>query len=569
MRRGTPRSPAEGYLPWANSQGAYCRSIAMLGSVGAADPTVPTAYGMKLINAATSNPAQGRERAGGVSFLFDPETARPAVVAEAAYLSALRTGAYTMSSLRHLGPERFQEVTLIGCGAQARTHAELLARYFPDVRTLHVHDLLPERASAFASWVEGSGLPFTVVPHGRAAEAAAASTVVITLTITDTGYLAPDHLRPGTFVAHVSLDDLLPEVFDRAQALYVDDVELVRDNPRRVLGLLGEGRVLVPGAPKPGTSSIRGTLGDVLTAAVLSRAPRHRGRRQQPLRDGRPRCRSAGPGVRPGRRRRPRHPPRPSRSRPVTEPRGLYSLADLDDASVQRIVRRTIELHADRDAHTRPLAGLVAGLLFTKTSTRTRTAFTSGAIRLGGAPIAFGPTDLQTNTGESAADTGRMLAGMLDLLVVRTGFPMRELRELSGEGELPVVNAMSAEEHPTQGLADLATLIHHFGGLDGVRVLYVGEGNNTAVALARVLSRQPGCHAVFASLPVTGFRTPCWPRPRPSRIGAAAPSPRRTPRATWSARSTPCTPRAGRRRAVPSPTRPGGTSSGPSTSTPR
>ncbi|WP_420167388.1 ornithine carbamoyltransferase [Streptomyces violaceoruber] len=183
----------------------------------------------------------------------------------------------------------------------------------------------------------------------------------------------------------------------------------------------------------------------------------------------------------------------------MTEPRGLYSLADLDDASVQRIVRRTIELHADRDAHTRPLAGLVAGLLFTKTSTRTRTAFTSGAIRLGGAPIAFGPTDLQTNTGESAADTGRMLAGMLDLLVVRTAGPMRELRELSGEGELPVVNAMSAEEHPTQGLADLATLIHHFGGLDGVRVLYVGEGNNTAVALARVLSRQPGCHAVFAS----------------------------------------------------------------------
>ncbi|WP_030703140.1 MULTISPECIES: ornithine cyclodeaminase family protein [unclassified Streptomyces] len=266
--------PAEGYLPWTNSQGAYCRSIAMLGSVGAADPTVPTAYGMKLINAATSNPAQGRERAGGVSFLFDPETARPAVVAEAAYLSALRTGAYTMSSLRHLGPERFQEVTLIGCGAQARTHAELLARYFPDVRTLHVHDLLPERASAFASWVEGSELPFTVVPHGRAAEAAAASTVVITLTITDTGYLSPDHLRPGTFVAHVSLDDLLPEVFDRAQALYVDDVELVRDNPRRVLGrLLGESRVLAPGTPKPGTSTIRGTLGDVLTAAVPAERP--------------------------------------------------------------------------------------------------------------------------------------------------------------------------------------------------------------------------------------------------------------------------------------------------------
>ncbi|MFB6907253.1 ornithine carbamoyltransferase [Streptomyces sp. P11-1] len=189
----------------------------------------------------------------------------------------------------------------------------------------------------------------------------------------------------------------------------------------------------------------------------------------------------------------------------MTTPRGLYTLADLDDHSIHHLVRRTIELHADRDAHTAPLGGLVTGLLFTKTSTRTRTAFTAGTIRLGGTPIAFGAADLQTSTGESFADTGRMLAGMLDLLVVRTAGPLHELRELSDGGELPVINAMSAEEHPTQGLADLATLIHRFGGLDGLRVLYVGEGNNSAVALARVLSRQPGCHAVFASPPGYGL----------------------------------------------------------------
>ncbi|MEV5237848.1 ornithine carbamoyltransferase [Streptomyces cinnamoneus] len=179
--------------------------------------------------------------------------------------------------------------------------------------------------------------------------------------------------------------------------------------------------------------------------------------------------------------------------------RGLYSLTDLDDAALGHVVRRTIELYTDRNAHDRPLAGLLAGLLFTKTSTRTRTAFTTGAIRLGAQPVTFGPSDLQTNTGESAADTGRMLAGMLDLLVVRTAGPLHELEDLSGDGELPVVNAMSAEEHPTQGLADLATLTHHFGPLDGARVLYVGEGNNTAVALAHALGRQPGCHTVFAS----------------------------------------------------------------------
>ncbi|MFJ9107689.1 hypothetical protein [Streptomyces sp. NPDC102283] len=274
-RAGRTALPAEGYLPWSNSQGAYCRSLAMLGSVGAAaDPLAPVAYGMKLINAATSNPAQGRDRAGGVSFLFDPETARPVVLAEAAYLSAQRTAAYTMSSLRHLGPRQFEEVTLIGCGAQARTHAESLARCFPAVHTLHVHDLLPERATAFTAWVEHRGLPFTVTRHHRAAEAAAASTVVITLTITDTGYLTPDDLRPGTFVAHVSLDDLLPEVFDRAQALYVDDIELIQENPRRVLGrLLNEGRVLPPGTTKPGVTTVRGSLGDVLAGAVPAERP--------------------------------------------------------------------------------------------------------------------------------------------------------------------------------------------------------------------------------------------------------------------------------------------------------
>lgn len=269
---GRTELPAEGYLPWANSQGAYCRSIAMLGAV-----TTPggTAHGMKLINAATSNPDAGRDRAGGCGFLFDPETARPVVMAEAAYLSALRTGAYTMSSLRHLGPERFEEVTLIGCGAQARTHTELLARYFPAVRALHVHDVRPERAKDFADWVTERGLPFAVTPHERPGAAASASPVVITLTVTDTGYLAAADLRPGGFVAHVSLDDLLPEVFDRAEAVYVDDVGLVRDNPRRVLGrLMAEGRVLPPGATGPaGATVVRGTLGDVLTGAVPALRP--------------------------------------------------------------------------------------------------------------------------------------------------------------------------------------------------------------------------------------------------------------------------------------------------------
>ncbi|MFJ8692613.1 ornithine carbamoyltransferase [Streptomyces roseolilacinus] len=199
--------------------------------------------------------------------------------------------------------------------------------------------------------------------------------------------------------------------------------------------------------------------------------------------------------------------------------RALYSLADLDTVTVHRLVRRSLELYEDPTAHDRPLAGLVAGLLFTKTSTRTRTAFTAGTVRLGGTAVAFGPADLQTNTGESMADTGRMFATMLDLLVVRTAGPVAEHRALAADGALAVVNAMSIEEHPTQGLADVATLVGHFGDLEGVRVLYVGEGNNTATALARALAHYPGCHLVLACPP--GYGLPEYVRAGIAGLAAA------------------------------------------------
>ena len=98
---------------------------------------------------------------------------------------------------------------------------------------------------------------------------------------------------------------------------------------------------------------------------------------------------------------------------PSRAARGLLSLADLEPAELDRLVRRSVELHRDPAAHDRPLAGLVGGLLFTRTSTRTRTAFTVGIARLGGTPVAYGPADLQTATGETLEDTGRVL-GIVD-----------------------------------------------------------------------------------------------------------------------------------------------------------
>ncbi|MEU7577108.1 ornithine carbamoyltransferase [Streptomyces sp. NPDC041068] len=184
---------------------------------------------------------------------------------------------------------------------------------------------------------------------------------------------------------------------------------------------------------------------------------------------------------------------------------GLFSLADLSAERVTRLAERSVELYRDRAAHAAPLAGATVGVLFTKPSTRTRTAFTVAAVRLGGTPVTYGPGDLQLSTGEAVADTGRVFGSMLDGLVARTAGPLDELRQLSRYGRLPVVNAMATEEHPSQGLCDLATLMLCLGDLRGLRLLYVGEGNNTAAALALALSGVPGCEVTFACPPGYGL----------------------------------------------------------------
>ncbi len=151
------------------------------------------------------------------------------------------------------------------------------------------------------------------------------------------------------------------------------------------------------------------------------------------------------------------------------------------------------------------LAGKVIGVFFRKTSTRTRTAFAAGALRLGAGVIVYGPGDLQLNTGESSEDTGRVLAGMLDALVARTAGDPCELRLWAAQERMAVINAMSADEHPTQALADLTTLTLRFGAVEGLRLLYVGEGNNTAAALALGLSRYRGVQLDLRTPPGYGL----------------------------------------------------------------
>ncbi|MFD4994726.1 ornithine carbamoyltransferase [Streptomyces buecherae] len=185
--------------------------------------------------------------------------------------------------------------------------------------------------------------------------------------------------------------------------------------------------------------------------------------------------------------------------------RHLISTRDLTDADLRALVERGAEFSRGSVRSGDQLAGLVAGIHFLKTSTRTRTSFSSAALRLGAQLVSFGPGDLQTNTGETLEDTAEVLSRMLDLLVVRTAGDPAELRAFARQDRMAVVNAMTADEHPTQAIADLTTMLAHFGRVEGLRVCYVGEGNNSAAALALTLSRYPDVQLELRTPPGYGL----------------------------------------------------------------
>jgi ornithine carbamoyltransferase len=172
--------------------------------------------------------------------------------------------------------------------------------------------------------------------------------------------------------------------------------------------------------------------------------------------------------------------------------RHVLSITELGAKNLSHLVSQSLLIIAGDKNIKRPLGGKIVGIYFRGTSTRTRTAFTVGAMHLGAGVISYGPHDLQLATGETVADTARVLSNFLDILIIRTNQSVAEMRDLTNQNEMAVVNAMSECEHPTQAIADLVTLHEEFGRLDDVHVLYLGEGNNTAASLALAAAQTPG-----------------------------------------------------------------------------
>jgi ornithine carbamoyltransferase len=172
---------------------------------------------------------------------------------------------------------------------------------------------------------------------------------------------------------------------------------------------------------------------------------------------------------------------------------------ELDRAELMALLERAEELKRGRDRGegADALAGRSVGLVFEKPSTRTRVSFEVGTAELGATPLVLRGDELQLTRGESFADTGRILSRYLHGIVIRSGSDER-VRELADGSSVPVVNGLTPQHHPCQALADLLTLKERFGELEGLRLVYVGDGNNVARSLA-ILGRIAGVEVVIAS----------------------------------------------------------------------
>ena len=165
--------------------------------------------------------------------------------------------------------------------------------------------------------------------------------------------------------------------------------------------------------------------------------------------------------------------------------RDCLTLAEFSPAEASLILEeaaKTKFLQRSRISY-RPLRGRTLAMVFQKPSNRTRVSFEVGMYQLGGHALYLNPDEIQLGKRETPSDTGRVLARYIDAIMVRT-FDHQELEELAAAADVPVINGLSDDHHPCQALADLLTVREEFGGLEGVRISYVGDGNNVAHSLA-------------------------------------------------------------------------------------
>jgi ornithine carbamoyltransferase len=170
---------------------------------------------------------------------------------------------------------------------------------------------------------------------------------------------------------------------------------------------------------------------------------------------------------------------------------GAFELGKLFDRAAELKAGRRDRLGSDS------LAGRSIALVFEKPSTRTRISFEVGVAELGATPVVLRGDEMQLSRGESVGDTARVLSRYVDAIAIRSG-SHEAVAELAAAAEVPVINALTPLHHPCQALADLLTLRERCGDLAGLRLAYVGDGNNVARSLA-IAGELAGVEVVVAS----------------------------------------------------------------------
>ncbi len=189
----------------------------------------------------------------------------------------------------------------------------------------------------------------------------------------------------------------------------------------------------------------------------------------------------------------------------------LLSLTDLSRQEVEALFELTSLLKKRKIRVSQPLAGKTLGLVFQKPSVRTRLSFEVGMYQLGGQCAYLGPEDLGQGHREAAKDMARVLSRYVNGIAART-FAHRDVVELAQWATVPVINGLSDTHHPCQALADLFTMLEHFGSLKSLKVAYVGDGNNVCHSLMH------GCALLGVSLAVA---TPRQFPPQPAVVEEA------------------------------------------------
>ncbi len=181
--------------------------------------------------------------------------------------------------------------------------------------------------------------------------------------------------------------------------------------------------------------------------------------------------------------------------------RNFLTGEELGAFELGKLLERAAELKAGRTERlgAEALVGRSIALVFERPSTRTRISFEVGVAELGGTPLVLRGDEMQLSRGETIGDTARVISRYVDAIVIRSG-SHEAVAELGEAAEVAVVNGLTPLHHPCQALADLLTLRERFGELEGLRLAYVGDGNNVARSLA-ILGELAGVEVVVAAPP--------------------------------------------------------------------